>query len=143
MTKKRHMKLSDVEAQTYRPFAPRTSTFREAYPMIESLRVEVRPHGEGFEPFGQQPEWLDVYTFDTVPALIDCRNPRCYGGGLDLDRLLRWEVVERKLTEFETTKPCRGYEGSPKGRRRDDECDTYFKIKISVRYKNAPSAPRT
>jgi len=54
---------------------------------------------------------------------------------LQLDHLVRWSVVEAKLTEFETAISCDGYEGSPKGRRKGDPCDTMFRFKVSVMYK--------
>lgn len=133
----RHMKLSDVEAnRNY--FIPRTaSTFEKAYPTVKSIRVEVRPVGDGFEPFGNMTERLEIYNESNIPAILDCRNPRCFGGGLNLDYLIRWAVVEAKQTGYETTSRCKGYEGSPKGRRNDGPCDTYFKVKVSVVYKDA------
>lgn len=131
----RHMKLSDVEAQRVYPFRGPAGSFQAAYPTVKSIRVEVRPVGEGFEPFRNMTEWLDVYTESTIPAIINCRNPRCYSGGLELDYMIRWAVVEAKQTEYERTISCRGYEGSPKGRRKDGPCDTYFKVKVSVVYK--------
>jgi hypothetical protein len=132
---KRHMKLSDVEAQT-NYFIPRVqTTFEKAYPNVESIRVEVRPTGEGFEPFRGQKEWLEVYSKDSFQPILNCRNQRCYGGGLQLDYLVRWSVVEARKTEFETTMFCAGHEGSPKGRRNDGPCDTMFKVKVNVVYK--------
>lgn len=89
------------------------------HPEVESIRVEVRPTGEGFALFRHGAECLEVYSADSIPAVLDCRDPRCCGGGLDLDRLIRWSVVEPRQTEFETVMSCRGYEGSPKGRRKD------------------------
>jgi hypothetical protein len=91
--------------------------------------------GEGFEPSGNMTEWLEVYNETNVPAILDCRNQRCYGGGVDLDYLIRWSVVEAKQIEYETTMSCRGHEGSPKGRRNDGPCDTHFKVKVNVVYK--------
>jgi hypothetical protein len=135
MPKQRHMKLSDVEGQKTYPFRGPATSFEKAYPMIESLRLEVRPCGEGVEPFRGEREWLEIYTERRIVAILDCRNPRCHGGGLDLDRLLRWGIVEPKLTEYERTVHCSGFEGTPKGRRKDGPCDTYFKVKASVKYK--------
>ena len=135
MAQQRHLKLSDVEAQKVYPFRQSVNSFLEAHPTVASIRVEVRPVGEGFEPYRNQTECVEVYTENSVPAIMNCQNPRCYGGGLELDYLIRWSVVEAKQTAYETTISCRGYEGSPKGRRKDGPCDTYFKLKISVTYK--------
>ena len=134
---KQHQKLSDVEAQKNYVFRQPAKNFLHAYTTVNSIRVEVRPVGEGFEPFRNMTEWLEVYNENNLPAIVHCRNPVCYGGGLDLDCLIRWAVVEAKQTEYETTKKCCGYEGSPKGRRNDGPCDTYFKVKITVVYKEA------
>jgi hypothetical protein len=131
----KHMKMSDVEKATDYFFPRVPTTFEKAYPEVKSIRVEIRPHGEGFEPFRNQTERLDVYTEKSVPAIVDCRNPRCYGGGLNLDDLIRWAVVEPKRTEYETSMSCGGYEGSPKGRRKGDPCDTLFNVKVSVTYR--------
>jgi len=130
------MKLSDVKALNVPFFAKPTNNFREAYPKVKSIRVEVRPDGEGFEPMHGQTHWLEVYTESNIPTTINCRNPRCYGGGLDLDYLIRWSVVESRQTGFETTLPCRGHEGSPKGRKNCGPCDTHFKVKVTVVYKD-------
>jgi len=132
---KRHMKLSDVEANKTYPFRGPATTFKKAYPSVESIRVEVRPQGEGFEPLYEEREWLDVYDENSFVSIIDCRNPRCYGGGLDLDRLIRGRVVEANRTEYEDVISCKGYEGSPKGRRKEGPCETRFKLKIRVKYK--------
>jgi hypothetical protein len=132
---KQHQKLSDVESQTNYFFRQPAKSFLDAYPTVQSIRVEVRPIGEGFEPYRNQTERVEIYTENSVPPIINCRNPRCYGGGLELDYLIRWSVVEPKQTEYETRKPCCGYEGSPKGRRHDGPCDTSFRVKINVVYK--------
>jgi hypothetical protein len=73
----RRMKLSDVKAQNVPFFAKPTNSFREAYPAVKGIRVEVRPDGEGFEPMHGQNERVDVYTESSIPAAINCRNPRC------------------------------------------------------------------
>jgi hypothetical protein len=133
-----HMKLSDVEAQKAYAFRQPAKSFLDAYPTVRSIRVEVRPVGEGFEPCRDMTEYLEVYTeHNIIPAILDCRNPRCFGGGLDLDQLIRWAVVEAKQIEYETTKSCKGYEGTAKGRKNDGPCGTYFKVKVSVVYKES------
>src|SRR5580698_11058388 len=113
----KHMKVSDVEGEKIYPFRQPT-TFEKAFPTVESVQIEVRPDGEGFEPFHGQKEYVDIYRNANIPPIINCRNPRCYGGGLDFQYLLRWGIVEGKRTEFEDTIACKGYEGSPKGRRK-------------------------
>ncbi|MCE5309354.1 MAG: hypothetical protein LLG20_17070 [Acidobacteriales bacterium] len=133
----RHVKLSHVEAQKLYPFRTSVKSFLDAYPTVKSIQVEVRPVGEGFEPFRDMTEWVEVYNEKSIPAILDCRNSRCFGGGPDLAYLVRWSVIEPKRTEFETTMRCRGHLGSPRGRRNDGPCDTFFKVKVNVVYKDA------
>jgi hypothetical protein len=133
---KRHMKLSDVEAQTNYLLPRNVASFEKAYPEVDSIRVELRPSGEGFEPYPGQQELVQIYSKDSMVPIVNCRNPRCYGGGLDLDYIVRWSVVAAKRTEYETVISCSGHEGSPKGRRNYGPCDTMFRLKISVTYKS-------
>jgi len=136
----RHRKLSDVKAQNVPFFSQPTSSFHKAFPTVKTIGVEVRSDGEGFEPLHNQTEWLAVYTESNIPGTIDCRNPRCTDGGLDLERLIRWSVVEGKQASYETTKKCEGHEGSPKGQRKGEPCETYFKVKVSVTYREGEGA---
>ena len=52
----RHLKLSDVEAQRVYPFRGPAGSFQAAFPTVKSIRVELRPVGEGFEPFRNMTE---------------------------------------------------------------------------------------
>ncbi len=133
MTK--HMKLSDVEAHKIYPFR-QTTTFENAFPNVGDIRVEVRIQGEEFDPAPGHPERLNIYKNGNIPTIINCQNPRCYSGGLDLHHLLRWVIAEKR-TEFAEVTPCRGYEGSPKGRRNDGPCDTSFGVIMTIQYKEA------
>lgn len=114
----------------------RRNVFERVCPEVETIRVEIRPIGEGFKPFREGSEVLIVYTENSVPPILNCRNPRCYGGGVDLDQLIRWFLVQGRHTEFEDLISCCGYEGSPKGRRNDGPCDTKFRVKVAIKYKN-------
>lgn len=134
------MKLSDVEAQTDSLLPRAQMTFEKAYPTVRSLRVEIED-SDGMR--GSRKTAPSIYTEKHFVPIINCHNPRCYGGGLDVGRLLRWQVVEPKCTHYEDTVSCCGYEGSPKGRRRDGPCDTVFRVKIDVEYqdKTSPRGP--
>ena len=54
-----------------------------------------------------------------------------------MNHMLSWSVVYPRRTEFEKTVSCKGYEGSPKGARKYNECSTYFTVKMTVKYKDA------
>jgi hypothetical protein len=86
--------------------------------------------------WSNQTECLEVYNETNFKGILNCRNPLCFGGGLNLYSLILWAVVGAKRTEYETTERCEGYEGSPKGRRKDGPCFTYFKVKVAVVYKD-------
>jgi hypothetical protein len=52
-------------------------------------------------------------------------------------------MVRERKTEHEETGMCRGYTGSPKGRRRRQDCHHIFHVKMSVKYKQEPEAPQS
>lgn len=135
MTMRPRQKLSDVEAGRHYLFRGPPTTFEKSFPMVASLRVEIRA-----ERIWGAAEHPTLYTERTVPPLINCGNPRCYGGGLNLERVLRWDVVERRKTEYEAQLSCEGYEGSPKGRRRTGSCDTTYRLAVAVTYKDSTPA---
>ncbi len=128
----RRMKAQDVFNETDYPFG-KASSFSEAFPTIADLRIEVEEYGDGV------PEKLrkTTYTHHNFPGeYINCRNRRCYNGGFRLGELLRFMTAANK-TESESTEFCQGYEGSPKGRVKDGPCENYFKVAITIEYKDA------
>lgn len=128
----RRMKASDVHNNTTYfadLFGPRVS-FKQSFPEIQVITVWVEETNFG-EPVGRGPS---VYTIDTMPGpYINCHNPRCYNGGFSLERLVQC-MIATKQTHFEGSEACQGYEGSPKGRRRDQDCDHRFRVKIDITY---------
>ena len=77
--------------------------FRELNPKVEELMVKVLEEGKGAGP---SPEWQ---TLGSVTRL-DCHNPLCQRGGVDLHHTLR-EMVATRRAELETVKMCGGIEG--------------------------------
>ena len=130
MTIRKRDKLPDVEAKI-NYFIPRVpTTFENAFPEIAAMRLEVE-RGEAFNRFGHPM----VYTEKSPPErVLRCDNPLCYGGGCDVQGFLS-RVVAARETEAEKTLSCKGYEGSPKGRRIYGPCDTYYKVRVTVTYK--------
>ncbi|MEJ7637351.1 MAG: hypothetical protein WKF75_04995 [Singulisphaera sp.] len=104
--------------------------FKNAYPKIESLRIEVFQHGDM--------EWEhqkhQLFSEANVPAEIPCGNGHCRQGGFSMRCLIDYMVYGNK-TDHEDTMHCRGHEGSPKGRRKGDPCMNYIKVKITLRPK--------
>jgi len=134
MSKAKHMKASDVFNQS-QPFLGKSNSFTKAFPKIEDIRVEIRERGEGIPSWRQENDISDIYTKINLPGeYVDCSNPRCYNGGFRLGQIIRF-MAGQKQTEFQDTLPCQGYEGSPKGRKKYDDCPNMFKVKIKIEYK--------
>ena len=64
---------------------------------------------------------------------FDCSSPMCYGGGIDLGIIVR-SMSRIGETDRTTVQKCRGYEGSPKGRRRKGICARSFSVEIHIVY---------
>jgi hypothetical protein len=73
---------------------------------------------------------------------VNCSNPECYGGGVLLSFLMH-DMVRARKTEGSFKEFCRGYEGSPKGRKRYRKCMYSFAGKIQIEYKPEPEAPNS
>lgn len=125
----KRQKASDIFRETNYFLAQKTS-FERAFPEIEDIRVTV----EEFEDFSSV-GWKRSFNKSNAGEYIDCRNSRCYGGGFDLGTLLR-NMETKGETEYETTEYCRGYHGSPKGRKNYGPCEHRFKIRIEISYKD-------
>ena len=131
---RRRDKLSDVKALSKPFLGSRTATFREAFPEIVSMRLEVDLDLSGTNV----DKWNahHVYTLESPPPIaLDCPNQLCTRGGLDIEQILR-NIVAGRQTEFNCGEGCRGYEGSPKGRVKYRECDNYYRVKGSITYKD-------
>ncbi len=126
MSSSRRDKLTDLLRNVDRPFAPRANTFAEAYPTIAHLSVEVSESVLG-RPTGRQLH----FTEKNFRGAIDCRNPQCYGGGVEIGMLVH-RMITNGQREQKFLEHCEGYEGSPKGQRRYRDCLTYFDITIQI-----------
>jgi hypothetical protein len=104
--------------------------FREAFPEIADIVVEINETGEGLHG-GVSKRKLGP---DSIGEFVNCSNPICYGGGFNLVDIIR-EMVSKKETEREDSRLCRGNEGSPKGRRIYRKCFNMFEIKINIKYR--------
>ena len=100
--------------------------YRELNPKVEELIVEVLEEGKGT---GQSPEWQ---TLGSVTQL-DCHNPVCQRGGVDLHHTLR-EMVATRRAELENVKMCCGTEGGGSSAA-PRHCLNRFAYRISLAYK--------
>lgn len=115
--------LVDLYREAGSGLVPRVP-FAQAYPEIESISVEI-----------------NNAVLEEVSPKVPCGHPKCYGGGLHLDEIIR-AIVEKRKTVEEVVRHCVGYESSPKGRRIYGPCSRRFQVQISIRYtERAAEAP--
>jgi hypothetical protein len=131
--RKGRQKASDVFADTNFAFAT-NGPFSEAFPTIEEARIEVEETDFG-EPLRTHHE---NSKHGGIGEFVDCSNPMCYNGGVNVADVLR-HMVRENLTEYETgNQSCQGYEGSPKGRKKHRNCLHGFNVKAWITYKTPP-----
>lgn len=99
--------------------------FKERNPEVEALMVKVLEEGKGAV---QSPEWQALGSV----TRLDCHNPLCQRGGVDLNHTLR-EMVATRRAELENVKMCSGIEGGPSAAPR--RCLNRFAFRISLAYK--------
>jgi hypothetical protein len=130
------MKASDVFAQAEYVFSKKVP-FREAFPQIEDMQIEVNEKGAGVDSWLPEDDGPRRYTMSNLPGeYINCSNPLCYNGGFSVGDLIREMIREQKST-LKASRVCQGYEGSPKGRRKYRKCVNSFTVTIRVVYKPA------
>jgi len=130
-------KLSDIINEAEYVFIRKTRSFAEAYPRIAELKVEIDESGGFFD----NSTWHTSLDHRNFKHAIDCHNPKCYGGGVEIGRIVH-EMMNKSETDREETNICRGYEGSPKGRRRFGSCIHIFKSKVHIKYREPASGDR-
>jgi hypothetical protein len=129
MSRRERDKASDIFRKTDFVFSKKVS-FEEAYPMIEDINIKVEHLGH----YGVG-EWNKVQHFKRTGEYFDCTNSSCYGGGFSVGNLLR-NMVGARGTHLEAHEFCKGYEGSPKGKRRYRSCTNSWNVTIDIKYKS-------
>jgi hypothetical protein len=104
-------------------------TFAEAFPQIASVEVIV-------EMSATSTVYAVTLRLDqhSIRQRINCHNRSCHGGGVPIVDVIG-AMVAQQQTHLEGSQPCRGSEGSPKGRRRHRACLVSFKYTIDIVYK--------
>jgi len=130
------MNASDIYHETEHFFESKAS-FEKTFPQIEQISIEVVETEEN--------EHIDFNDFDKIRnryrytkesligEFIDCRNPKCQKGGLLFGGNL-FKMIDEKLTEFQGTENCRGYEASSKDSKRRNDCCHQFHFKVKIKY---------
>jgi len=126
-------KAQDLFNETNFIFAEKVS-FVDAFPSIEDIRVEV-VRKKGVSIYDKE-ETL-IYTKETIPGeYINCDDPYCYNGGISIGSIIR-DMVRNRTTESEIPFiKCKGYLGSPKGKKKYGECYRNYKVKVNISYKD-------
>ena len=128
MSSSRRQKASDVFQETNLLFAKK-SGFDQAFPQIASLSGTVEEDGDGVS------EWRRIrHLSKDTGEYFDCSNPLCYNGGFSVGSILRG-MVASGTTHKEDNLFCQGYEGSPRGRRRDRDCMNSFRVTVDIEYR--------
>lgn len=114
------------------------TTFQNAFPQIENIKVTV------IEKTGHGQIRRRQYDKTNTGEYSDCTNPICVSGGVSMGDLIR-KMVREKKTEGEKSSMCKGYEGSPKGKKNYGPCRHRFKVSALVEYKaeESPEATKT
>ncbi len=111
------------------PFlAGRKTTFREAYPQIATLELEITCSPTGFGKIAQY-----FFSLDNPPKnQCGCHNPHCSDGGFDVGYFID-SLISKKQTQCEVTAQCCGLEKL--GRSGSSVCRYRFKAKAKITYK--------
>jgi hypothetical protein len=104
--------------------------FAEAFPTIAAIAVEVTIDGRGVRGL-KETSRFDAGTLRG--EFLDCRDPRCYGGGFQIGAVLR-TMVTKKQTHHVGLALCEGTEGGT-ARKRGSPCITQFDYHIDIVYK--------
>lgn len=134
MSRRERQKASDVfREKDY--LLGKTTSFGEAFPMIEDLRVVVTEYGDDVRGImGDYGERKHYFSIDHPPGeYVDCSNEICYNGGVRVGQYLR-QMVRQGETEGEFSDFCQGDEGSPKGQNKYGPCDHRFETEIELTY---------
>jgi hypothetical protein len=110
-----------------------TDSFATAFPTLDDAIIRYTE-----SDFGNDPR-QGVWSLKHNGGQMRCGNPRCYRGGYELDREVS-NMIYAGITEREIWLTCNGDEGSPKGRKKGQECLHSIKGTITLRMKQ-PQQP--
>lgn len=106
-------------------FGEPTTDRKKAFPDLKSLDIAITQEDMGF---GRASDLRKNHHFNEkdFPASVQCSNPLCKQGGLELSNIVRF--YESGEHDF----PCNGHEGSPAGRKIGPRCHVTFKVKLTI-----------
>jgi hypothetical protein len=101
-------------------------SFEGAFPTVEDCRIEV-----SYEDLGRPKPPGRVYTKPTLLGRIECADPHCVGGGLDISMMLGLAVAERRADFEGGQSRCQGHAYSSTGQ----SCLVHFTVKGTITYR--------
>ncbi len=101
-------------------------TFREAFPTIKNIRVEVVQS----DSLSRNPSEPRIYSQSNLREYIECRE-RCEGGGFRIRELVN-DMEKRCEIDREITAYCQG-----RDKRTQRRCKNSFSVEIHIEYLNA------
>ena len=103
------------------------AAFAKAFPTVESATAEVTESTHAAT--------VGVRTWDsTRPPVVECTNPKCHGGGVDLADVVRRMVFGRQAEHVSGVVMCPGFEEPPRYGRPGRGCVRMFRVAARVTY---------
>ena len=104
------------------------SSFDKVFPQLEDALVQFTEYELASEKRN------GTHSLRAWGGLMHCGNSRCRRGGYEVDRVVS-EMIRENVTEKEFELRCPGDEGTPKGRKRGQNCYRSIKGKVTLKYK--------
>jgi hypothetical protein len=109
------------------------SSFDKVFPQLEDALVPFIEYELASE------KRHGTHSLRTWGGLMHCGNSRCRRGGYEVDRVVS-EMIRENVTEKEFELRCPGDEGTPKGRKRGQNCYRSIKGKVTLKYKTTQTS---
>ncbi|OLB27930.1 MAG: hypothetical protein AUH05_23225 [Ktedonobacter sp. 13_2_20CM_53_11] len=113
-------------------------SFKESFPELHEALIEYYETGEGVDARLYSGPKKYTKPLQVNEPLMRCSNPRCERGGYEIDREIRNIMLGQK-TKAEFVLYCPGDEGTPKGRKKGDNCDNALHVRLTIKYKKEPA----
>jgi hypothetical protein len=132
-TKDKLPKASQVFRESSFVFGQKES-FYKVYPSVDKIRIEVEQSGRGVGG-GRSTYGSANSVFDSYREYVDCSNPLCLNGGVQLGFAVS-DMVRNKASDHKFSKSCQGVEPGPRRRAElNKPCMNDFSVKIHIDYK--------
>ncbi len=145
MARESRKKPPDTSPETNDLFSNKVS-FNEAISETEDIFIEAKEFESSLRKPEYDIEWekamgsyssyprVHRYSKNHLPGEnINCSNALCFNGGFSIASIVK-TMISKKETFKEGKEHCKGYEGSPKGKRKYRDCTHQFEYKVTIKY---------